>query len=327
MEQSGPGGRSMEQSGPGGRSMEQSGPGGRSMRQSLDRPIIVVGAPRSGTTLLASILGAHPDVALIGEPRLVWRYGNDRRSDELRPEHARPPVVDHIRASFAAVLAERGATRLVEKTPANALRPGFVDAVFPDARFLHVTRDGWAAVASMRDFWERRGGGFDRKQADKLGRRLREARPSQMPFYAGELLRRLRPGRHVPLYGPRLAGLQAVADELGYLEAAALQWRACVDHTATFGRSLTPERYLEVRLESLDTDGMAAVVDFCGLPTSAEVLDRFRRDYRADAARRRAPLAADEREVVAPYVVPVNAWLGYDDRVPVRSVDAVPTGP
>ncbi|MDQ6840024.1 MAG: sulfotransferase, partial [Actinomycetota bacterium] len=48
------------------------------------QPVIVLGAPRSGTTLLASILSAHSQVTVVGEPRLVWRYGNDSRSDQLR---------------------------------------------------------------------------------------------------------------------------------------------------------------------------------------------------------------------------------------------------
>ena len=301
----------------------------------LRQPIVVLGAPRSGTSLLAGILGAHPDVTVIGEPRLVWRYGNDAHSDELGPEHATPPVVEHIRRHFAGALAEAEARaasqsgeqraraalqsggqsgrRLVEKTPANAVRPRFVDAVFPDARFVHITRDGWAAVPSMRAFWERRGTGFDAKQAAKLTRRLREARPAQVPHYAGELLRRVAGGRHVPLYGPRLAGLQQVADEQGRLAAAALQWRTCVERTATFGRLLPPDRYFEVQLESLGVADVARIVEFCGLRSAPEVLDRFRQEYRIDAARHRAEISDDERALIAPAVVPVNTWLGYDE--------------
>jgi hypothetical protein len=197
-----------------------------------------------------------------------------------------------------------------------------VDAVFPDARFVHITRNGWAAVASMRQFWERRAAGFDAKQVAKLRRRVREARPSQVPHYARELLRRTRAGRHVPLYGPRLAGLQQVADELGCLAAAAMQWRACVEHSAVFGRSLPDDRYLEVRLESLDAAGMAEMVAFCGLSPSPEVVERFRRDYRAEDARRRPQLGAEDRAVIAPYVTAVNTWLGYDERLVTLPAEA-----
>ncbi len=265
---------------------------------------------------MASILSAHSQVTVIGEPRLVWRYGNDGRSDQLRAEHATPRVVDHIHRMFAAALADGQGTRLVEKTPANALRPHFVDAVFPDARYVHITRDGWGAVPSMRAFWERRGGGLDAKQATKLRRRLREARLSQVPYYVGEVAARLSPRsgsrRHTPLYGPRLAGLQDMADELGRLETSALQWRACVEAATSFGRSLPADRYLEVKLESLDRWVMATVVEFCGLTPEEAVAARFDECYRIDAARRQDPLTGGERVLVAPWVTAANEWLGYD---------------
>ncbi|MGH9244204.1 MAG: sulfotransferase family protein [Acidimicrobiales bacterium] len=276
-------------------------------------PIILLGAPRSGTSLLAEVLAAHPDVGLAREPRLVWRYGNDRRSDQLRPEHARPDVVVHIHGSFAELLAQTGGTRLVEKTPANSVRPGFVDVVFPDARYVHITRDGWGAVPSIRSFWERRSTGFDARQVRKLRRRLREAHPAQLRHYAVELGGRLAGGRRrrTPLYGPRLAGLQTVADELGVLTAAGLQWRTCVESSATFGRALEPGRYLEIQLETLHGDSIESVVSFCGLRPSPEVGRAFKDAYRRETATRRAPLTDNERAIVAPFVDPVNPWLGY----------------
>jgi len=276
-------------------------------------PIVVLGAPRSGTTLLAQVLAAHPDVTALREPRLVWRYGNDRLSDQMRPAHATPDVIDHIHAGFAAAIAGGGGSRVVEKTPANAVRPDFVDAVFPDARYVHITRNGWGAVPSISAFWQRRGTGFDRRQVAKLRRRLREARLSQLRHYAPELLRRVigRRGGRLPLYGPRLAGLGDVVEELGHLEAAALQWRACVDSASTFGRALPRDRYIEIGLEALTEEVIRAVLDLAGLSQSSDVLEAFRGVYDREIASRRVQLTDAERAVVAPYVLPANAWLGY----------------
>jgi hypothetical protein len=281
----------------------------------VSEPIIIIGAPRSGTTLLADLIEAHPDVTVVREPRLVWRYGNDDRSDELRAEHATPKVIDHIDANFAAALAAGGTSRLAEKTPANALRPRFVDAVFPDALYVHITRNGWGAVPSLRSFWQNRGAGLDRKQLRKVRRRLREASPAQLRHYASELLRRARGGRgrRAPLYGPRLAGLQQIVDELGHLEAAAIQWRTCVEQTASFGRGLPEDRYRELQLENLDALAVAGMLDFCGLCPSPEVAERFTALYDADTARRRAGLDDDERARIGPYVEPMNSWLGYTE--------------
>ncbi|MBA3464120.1 MAG: sulfotransferase [Deltaproteobacteria bacterium] len=279
------------------------------------RPVIVLGAPRSGTSLLCDVLESHPDVLVLREPRLVWRFGNDSRSDQLRPEHARSEVVEHIHAHFSAALRERGVEQLVEKTPANSVRPLFVDAVFPDARYVHITRNGWAAVPSIRDFSTRRGSGLDGRQVRKLRRRLREASPSQVAHYVPELARRLAGpgGRRPALYGPRLAGLAPIAEELGGLEAAALQWRTCVDSATTFGRALSPDRYLEVRLERLDRETIVTVLEFCGLAVVDDVLEHFQAAYSPEAGLKRSALTDLEQAVIAPYVSPANVWLGYDE--------------
>ena len=243
----------------------------------------------------------------------MWRFGNDRRSDQLRAADARPEVIDHVHRSFAESLRALGRTRIVEKTPANTVRPAFVEAVFPDARFVHITRDGWAAVPSISAFASRRASGFDARQVRKLRRRLQEAELVQMRHYVPELARRAagRLGRRAPLYGPRLAGLRLVVDELGPLEAAALQWRTCIDAATVFGRSLPSARYLEVRLEQLDVTTMAQVLEFCDLPASSEVLDGFHASYRSNEGRARRDLSEAERAILAPYIEPANAWLGY----------------
>jgi hypothetical protein len=284
------------------------GPRGR-----VREPIILLGAPRSGTSFLADLLAAHPDVTLLLEPRLVWRHGNDHRSDQLRREHATPAVIGHIHDRFAAALVEQGASRVVEKTPANAVRPHFVDAVFPDARYIHITRNGWASVPSMSAFWERRATGLDPRQAKKLRRRLAESDLRQLRHYVSEGARRIAGplSRRTPLYGPRLAGLQAIVDELGRLEAAALQWRTCVEQAAGFGRSLPPERYLELRLEHLSEASILEMIDVCRLGGARAVVSRFRELYRPEEAARMRALSLDEQVRLLPYIASTNAWLGY----------------
>jgi hypothetical protein len=276
-------------------------------------PIVVLGAPRSGTTLLAQILGEHPQCVRAREARLVWRYGNDRRSDELGAADATPDVIAHIHRHFLGLLPSPvGDVRLVEKTPANAVRPWFVHQVFPDARFVHITRDGWSCVPALQEFWDRRATGFDSKQRAKAGRRLREASVRQVPAYAAELVRRVVPGRrHLPVYGPRIAGLQQAVDELGSLHAAALQWNACVTSSAIFGRELGRDHYCEVKLETLDTAALEGVLEFCHLPPAPDVLKRFDDTFDAGTASRRRPLSEDDRRQVAPLVLPANALLGY----------------
>lgn len=284
------------------------------------RPILILGSPRSGTTLLGNALSQHPDVAYAEEPRLVWRHGNDRRSDALRPEDARPEVISHVRHHFAKLVQTAGAKRLLEKTPSNALRPAFLDAVYPDAVFVHVIRNGFDAALSIRSYTGRHAIGIPRSH---LLRRLREVRPTQLRHYGREIAARmlpdaLRPAWATPVWGPRLPGIHAMSQELGPLAIACLQWRACVEASCQFGRSLPAGRYLEFRLEDLDESLLRRVLAFTGLSEDPAVLSHFREKFRpADPTGRQAdadPLAMEE---IRRWIEPTMRWL--DDTLPANA--------
>lgn len=280
----------------------------------LDRPIVVIGAPRTGTSILGWILARHREVAFCNEPRLVWRYGNDRKSDMLRPEDARPAVRSYIRAWLAAYVRESGGRRLVEKTPANSLRMGFVDHVLPDARFVHVLRNPVDAVLSIQHYWSRFAGGVGhRLLRRRLLRRLREMDPRQISHYALEFSRRLLPRRLAgpQVWGPRFPGVEAMLRELDLVEVCAMQWRLCVEAACRYGRTLPPERYLECRLESFDHAAVDRILAFCELEDDPELRRAVDTEFHKDLAIRQRAAASGERERVKVLVEPTAAWLGY----------------
>jgi hypothetical protein len=282
----------------------------------LGRPIVVIGAPRTGTSILGALLGRHRDLVYCEEPRLVWRYGNDRRSDALRPEDARPAVRAYIRAWFAAYVRERGGGRLVEKTPANSLRMAFVDRVLPGARFVHVLRNPIDAVLSIQHFWSGYAGGVGHLELRRrLMRRLREIDPRQLPHYALEFSRRLLPRRFagVQVWGPRFPGVEGMLRELDLLEVCAMQWRLCVEAACRYGRTLPAERYLECRLEAFDHAALDRILAFCELDNYPELRRAVDTHFHSElAARRRAVASAEEQERVKALVEPTAAWLGYE---------------
>lgn len=127
-------------------------------------PIFVVGVPRSGTTWVADILGAHPNVARVpGETHLFDRYlsGFARiverrwdRTDVLLSRAVDPELLTRELRLFASrILAAAlgpGDRYLVEKTPNHLIVMPFIAAVFPEARFVHVIRDGRDVFVSAR---------------------------------------------------------------------------------------------------------------------------------------------------------------------------------
>ena len=138
----------------------------------LVRPLIILCAPRSGSTLLFERLAAcSPDWYTVGNeshhqiegiPALQpARRGFD--SNALDAADATPEIAASLRARFLAAARNRdgvtapaaGVTvRLLEKTPRNALRLPFLRAVFPDALFLYLWREPEESLASLIEGWQ-----------------------------------------------------------------------------------------------------------------------------------------------------------------------------
>ena len=103
------------------------------------RIVVVVGAPRSGTTWIARELAKILAAEYMEEPNWLWRYGNlTKKTDFLTQKDATPDVIQHIQSHFLS--RSKGGRWIVEKTPANTVRSDFVRLILPKANFVFVTR-------------------------------------------------------------------------------------------------------------------------------------------------------------------------------------------
>jgi hypothetical protein len=137
----------------------------------FDRPVFIVSAPRSGSTLLFETLACTPQVWTVGGEAhwLVEGFpelspgapGID--SNRVEARHATPAIREGIRHRILERLqgpggeplsASAGVLRFLEKTPKNALRIPFFDAVFPDALFVFLWRDPRANISSIMEAWK-----------------------------------------------------------------------------------------------------------------------------------------------------------------------------
>lgn len=147
-------------------------------------PIFIVGANRSGTTLLRLVLNAHPRIAIPEE--LI--YFRSTMADVPVENWADPSLPDDTYAAFVrqfidqnceplsgldrdtlinevlkgphdfrepyrrvleAWAAAHGKERWGEKTPGNLFFVDILLEMFPDAKFIHLVRDPRACVSSM----------------------------------------------------------------------------------------------------------------------------------------------------------------------------------
>jgi tetratricopeptide (TPR) repeat protein len=112
-------------------------------------PVLIIGMPRSGTTLVEQIVSMHPEVGAGGE----LNFWNERgiawhRSAEARDERSflAKAAADYLRVLHG--VAPRSA-RVTDKMPFNFLWAGLIHLAFPDALIIHCRRDAVDTALSI----------------------------------------------------------------------------------------------------------------------------------------------------------------------------------
>jgi tetratricopeptide (TPR) repeat protein len=118
-------------------------------RDASEKPVIIAGMPRSGTTLVEQIIDAHLMAAGGGEMPDLTRLSR-RLGRELGIEHAYPQAASGITQAEADRLAkpylrrlnriDRRAVRVVNKNLDNHFYIGLIAQLFPGARIIHTRR-------------------------------------------------------------------------------------------------------------------------------------------------------------------------------------------
>jgi tetratricopeptide (TPR) repeat protein len=105
-----------------------------------DRPVFVVGMPRSGTTLVEQIAASHPDVFGAGE---LDDIGTSVARIVAGPHAWDPGVVARESSRYLQKLGELGgdAKRVIDKMPDNFQWLGHIAVLFPHARVIICRRD------------------------------------------------------------------------------------------------------------------------------------------------------------------------------------------
>ncbi|MCU1429550.1 MAG: sulfotransferase, partial [Actinomycetia bacterium] len=151
----------------------------------MDNFAFVVGCPRSGTTLLRAMLDSHPELAIPGESYFVvelapafrrrwWRRfdrdafasavcGHERFQQwgladaDVRAaltSAAPTSYADAVRVVYGLYARRHGKARYGDKTPNYVLQLPLLAELFPEARFVHIVRDGRDVALSVTNIDE-----------------------------------------------------------------------------------------------------------------------------------------------------------------------------
>jgi len=272
------------------------------MADPVHKPIFLVSLPRSGSWVFYRKLARHPELGWISkatrkwptsatvnrllrpfrgpdvpvEGSRIWRRFAREEDDVLEAAHLTPAARDWVRRMAATQVRLQGKRRFLSKYPRNGLRVGWLDAIFPDALFVHLVRDGRAVARSILD---------RREHHDGLG----------------------------AWWGSRPPGWHELLDRPP-AEQAALQWRLCIEHTRAAAAKLGPGRYLEIRYEDFcdaPAETLQTVSGFCGLRWPTGLLEELVRDVRSQNFKWRERLSSEEIAAVEGVAGELLAELRY----------------
>ena len=126
----------------------------------MERPIFIIGSPRSGTTLVRLVLDSHPNISCGPETHFLASFADiiGKHWDTISlygfDQHYWHTEIGHFFGAFKSDYARRsGKRRWAEKTPQYTLYLEFIDALYPDAQFVHIIRDGRDVVFSHLERW------------------------------------------------------------------------------------------------------------------------------------------------------------------------------
>jgi hypothetical protein len=296
----------------------------------FERVAFVVGAPRSGTTWLQQLLYVHPAVATGGEshlfceglPAVFGNFAHPNGMSHLSTWVSRAELLTAARTFCDRVFeTQRAATRpaaalVLEKTPNHRLQAALQAELYPDARYVHIVRDGRDATSSQRELWGATDGAF--ADADRAAQAWADAVRDVRTHFAGLAYLEM---RYEDIVADTPAALGRIFDHLGLPHDGALR-----DAAAAFGRApvhTSPQSpRVAVRKHADDTVAARAVAVAAGdllvelgYATTEEVATlrslRVRQPRkRATLRRQRASADADETRRVATALV--HALTGAD---------------
>ena len=241
---------------------------------SINKPIFIVGAGHSGTSLLTDIITRERNIVRWSENNKTWIWGNAfNKSDILTSDDVTPRIKTHITKRFSQYLAQTNGERICDKTPKNCLRIPFILSIFPDAKIIHIVRDGRAVISSTHAQIEKKA--YPLVQQLKV--KLRGSSILDWYVFLPRLIFVLKKVLGVPTdyWGSKPPDWEKWSEDSRNIKLSK-QWSRTVSIAREQGQKFSPQNYLEIHYEDLISsprETIAQVVQFAEIENAHAIID------------------------------------------------------
>jgi hypothetical protein len=309
-------------------------------KDKCEKQIIVIGAARSGTSMLANIIKQNINVTYLGEINEIWKKfsdNKDKKYDTIPLSYATASTVEKLWKRFNKECEQQGSSVLLEKTAANSLRVSFVLKIFPNARFVHIVRDGRDVAISARkkclgDSRKITKENIEKNKNDKktflrliklfnhkirYGLTFKEIIINFNRYFAQCLS--IAGIRKKVIWGPKFPRIEDIYKNYSLLEACAIQWKICTENIIKFKDENKHINILEVKYEELiehPKENIKKILEFLKIEniSEAKINDACKSIIKTKKGWQQI-LTDKEKENVSKIVDPLLKKLGYQKTI------------
>jgi len=228
----------------------------------------IIGAPRSGTHLLAKSINYNVDCISINEVNTFWQQYAVNNTDFCPNSKFSEKEIKKIRKKYITRFIPDQKAIVIEKTAANSVRINFLKKVFPEAKFIHIIRDGRDVAVSvknkylgdLRKITKNKTNNSTIKEKYRLllksYRRVLKSGLTLRVLFSNffKYLRFLFISLKIikkQYWGIRYPGYKIYFNNLSFIESAAMQWQTSILHIKNALQPLSDHEYFEIFYEDL----------------------------------------------------------------------------
>ena len=291
----------------------------------------IVGSPRSGTTLLSSLLNAHENIAEFYEPYYLWeRYFDVSESDIWNPNNSNQDINEKIVNEFKIFLKKSQKKLVLDKSPYNSFNIELINEIFPNAKWIHILRDGRDVTLSINKEWKKREDIVSNKKFIELYRLIKTMLIRQSYFrYKWMAFKYELKGKSIfslntlmnksrwnglSGWGPRFTNWNQFFVSHTLLEFNAMQWSSSVNAVRDGFKVIPDDKKIEIRYEDLIDNPKLTLVKtlgFLDMEIDSECFLKFPKINSNNSQKWKEEFSEYEIEKISKIISPLLSKLDY----------------